>query len=74
MKRDLGREMRKIAAHLDIEIDEKVFRNLVNAAKFWRDEGSSRLFGPRIGCKTLEKQRGVFFQREKWSVERTLEP
>ena len=29
MKRDLGREMREIVAYLDIEIDEKVFLDLV---------------------------------------------
>ena len=34
MKRDLEREMRKIAAHLNFEIDEKVFRDLVKAASF----------------------------------------
>ena len=26
--------MGKIAAHLDIEVDEKIFRDLVNAASF----------------------------------------
>ena len=34
MKRDLRREMRKIAAHLDIEIDENVFCDLLKAASF----------------------------------------
>ena len=34
MKNDLSREMRKIAKHLDIEINEENFPKLVKAASF----------------------------------------
>ena len=75
MKRDLEREMRKIAVHLDIEIDEKVFCDLVKAAGFGAMKAQVDSLFPGADAK-LWKSNAQFFAKgingqwkERWSSE-----
>ena len=64
MKRDLGREMRKIAAHSDIEIDEKIFCELVEAASFDTMNAQADSLVPWVDAK-LWKSNAQFFAKGK---------
>ena len=77
MKRDLGRETRKIVAHLDIEIDENVFCDLLKAASFGAMKAQAGSLVPGADAK-LWKSNAQFFAKgkngqwkERWSREST---
>ena len=55
MKNDLSREMRKIAKHLDIDINEKDFPKLVEAASL-RNERKADDLAPVADAKLWKKQ------------------
>ena len=60
MKNDLSREMRKIAKHLDIDINEKDFPKLVEAASFKEMKRKADDLAPVADAKLWKSNKRFF--------------
>ena len=60
MNQDLVREMRKIATHLEIEINEKAFPDLVKAAGFAAMKAQTVSLVPKAGAKVWNSSAQFF--------------
>ncbi len=75
MKNDLSREMRKIAKHLDIDINEKDFPKLVEAASFKEMKRKADDLAPVADAKLWKSNKQFFANgrsgqwQKRWSKE-----